>query len=315
MEGTWLTQLQMLQHRATRDLAWAALSPPLLENLPELPQLPVPENKEILWQWLVQQDQAPDALHEYLARQPHRLGLYFEALWQFLLMHAPLFNEDCTLLAHNLPVYQQLNKGRQTAGAFDFILQRGNHYLPLEIAVKFYLGVPARESFPGDWHAWPGPDSRDSAAGKFQHLAQHQLQLGNTDAGRALLRQTCPSLFPAPARCIIKGYFFYPAEGDIAPPQHAHAHHLRGQWWYAEHFLRAAPDNRFIFLPKARWLAPATAAATETQNKVDLWRGLVDEEQHHFPVMLAEMQPSNDRWYEYKRHCLVPDHWPGTAPC
>lgn len=313
MEGTWLTQLQMLQHHEVQDLAWAVFSPPLLENLPELPQLMVPDDEKILWQWLTQLDQAPAALQAHLTRQPRRLGLYFEALWQFLLLEAPLCNQNPTLLAHNFPVYQQLAKGRKTVGAFDFILQSGAHYLPLEITVKFYLGVPARESFAGDWQAWPGPDSRDSAAGKFQHLAQHQLQLANSEIGKALLQQTFPELSPAPARCIIKGYFFYPAAGEINPPQYAHPGHLRGQWWYAEHFLRAAPESRFVFLPKAHWLAPAIAAENDTKNKADLWQGLVAAGQHRFPVMLAEMQRSGDRWHECKRHCIVPDYWPGTA--
>lgn len=316
MKQTLAELLKSLHDPSVRDLAWALWSPPLITGHPDIPLLDLPglENRALI-DWLHQLDQQPARLHARLPASPQRrLGLYFESLWQFLLEKAPLFTEPTTLLAHNLAVYQPeaIGKGRVTVGAFDFLLQKEHICQHLEVTVKFYLGVPGREAFAGDWNAWPGPDSNDRAEVKFHRMASHQLKLAHTPEGLNTLESLCGHAIEVEPAAVIRGRFFYPAMQQMTSPQYSHPRHLRGQWWYPQDFLQHAADSLFVFLPKSRWLSPVQLPKNQGMNKSALWDMLTKEGKTRFPVMIAELESSDGGLYERSRHCVVPAHWPAT---
>lgn len=312
--------LTRLQHRITRDMAWLLFSPPLLDESAgvQLFSLP-PDAPGRLADWLLALDANPAPLQHHLANAPRRLGLYAEQLWLFIWQQAPVFEQPLAAVHHNLPVYAaaESGKGRITRGAFDFLLGDGESWQPLEVTVKFYLGVPEWQKTPGDWFAWPGPDSRDSAGSKFGHLVAHQLRLAETPEGRERLQQLEPSLPVKPGRALLRGYFFYPANRVLNPPRHSHPQHLRGQWWYGKDFLQLAADRRFVYLPKEEWLSPQRRQPQETASGQQLWEQLSAEGKTRYPLMLAELRPAEGGYVEQQRHCIVPDYWPATAtpPC
>ena len=253
--------------QAVRDLAWTCFSPGLLhswqladdgQNVADCGLTLTPARAH----WLAQLDDAPEVLHEFLARNPvKRLGIYSEQLWHFFLEQDP----DVTLVAHNLPVRDQ---GR-TLGEFDVIYwchQRQRHF-HLELAVKFFLGwrqhtqcEPASQ-----WREWLGPSSRDRLDLKLKQLLRRQIQLGEHPVARAQLSALG---IESPAQEIaIKGYLFQ-SLSDPLPPPFGYNTQCRLQHWIPVDKLAAqlpllAPE-RYLLLDKSRWLSPVRAQGEDT---------------------------------------------------
>lgn len=90
----------------------------------------------------VHNDQVTDSDYSELVeilhqRRSHLLGIYYESLWQYILRHS----EDYQLLACNL----QVQDNHQTLGEYDLILKslRQEVFIHRELAIKYYLGLPA----------------------------------------------------------------------------------------------------------------------------------------------------------------------------
>ncbi|HEY6130696.1 MAG TPA: DUF1853 family protein, partial [Halioglobus sp.] len=248
------------QTQEVRDLAWACFSPSPL-NVDQLagassgiatcfPPL-TPERKL----WLERLDNDPTALLEHLAqRHTHRLGVYFEQLWHFFLQ------QDCDteLVAHNLPVCSE----RRILGEFDCIYycHQRNCHVHLELAVKFYLGIPRAVSgdTAGYLYEWLGPDRQDRLDIKLQQLLQHQILLGEHPAAKQTLKAL--GIGDLAREVVLKGYLFQP---DTAIPPFPPGYNPQCvlQRWVECQKLRGhcatTEAESYVILPKRRWLCPA----------------------------------------------------------
>jgi len=167
---------RQLQQDAVRELAWTLLATPLLDAPAASVRHPLTASDwaarpERLADWLLQLDRQPQPLLDWLARQPiHRLGHHYERLWQFAALAAP----GVELLGHNLAV----REGNRTLGELDLLLRDAEGIQPIELAVKFYLGLPSAAHAP----RWYGPDPRDRLDLKLGHLYRQQLPLAGLAA-------------------------------------------------------------------------------------------------------------------------------------
>lgn len=252
------------RHPLVRDLAWLCLAPDLLA-LSETPGVTCPGRPTLtelgldgpgqLAAWLDRWAADPGPLEAALGdHRGLRLGLYHERFWQFLLARAP----GTELLAHNLAIHRQ---GR-TLGELDLLYRHREAPTPihLEVAIKFYLGLP--EGPGGETHQarWVGPGCVDSLASKREHLVRHQLPLAEHPEARQALN-ACLGMAEAPLqqRLAMPGVLFYPWRGTLPAPREATRAHLRGLWlpwrnWPA--FCETLPPATLASrLHKPHWMA------------------------------------------------------------
>lgn len=300
-----------------RDLAWTIVSPPLLDSdYPHGAASVSPAWCEqayaALQPWLAQLDREPAPLIDWLARQQGRLlGRHFERLIEFWLRHWPG--------VRFLGAQEQVRLGERAVGEFDFLFldhDRGRavHW---EAAVKFYL----RHGRPDGGFEWLGPNPRDTLAKKLHKVFQHQLRMvGRPEAQPVLQRLGIASLQP---EAFIKGYLFYPAEGDWQHPEAepggipagVAASHLKGWWTSAGDrcIPEGGPESRWVVLERLAWLAPARAAGTRPGLGREARDRLLDEHfaHSHKPLLLAELLPASDgTWREASRGFVAPVRWP-----
>ncbi|SDH38914.1 hypothetical protein SAMN05216588_104223 [Pseudomonas flavescens] len=299
---------QRLQHPVARDLAWVLLSPPLLARSPcpqrhPLSASPWARQPGRLAAWLQRQDQAPQALHAWLAqRSVRRLGLYYERLWQFALQAAP----GIEVLAANLPI----REAGHTLGELDLLLRDDSGVHHLELAIKLYLG----NTSPGAGQ-WIGPGSQDRLDIKLEHLASHQLPLSARPEARPALEALTGK--PIQAAMWLAGYLFYPHARQRAAPAGAHPRHLRGTWlhrrdWPAFHAADA--QAHWQPLPRRAWLAPARLPQTEDWSPARLQRWLDELPESADAQLLVDLRPDGSGYLrEWQRLFLVADHWPTTG--
>jgi hypothetical protein len=301
--------LATLHDPAVRDLAWVIGSPGLLDaNHAEYAGQVVDDawcamQLNVCMPWLSALDAAPHALHRHIAAHAsRRLGLYFETLIAFWLIHAP----HMQLVAHNL----QARDGNRTAGEYDLLWRDGKGMVRhWEAAVKFYLqaeAIPATRAF-------IGPGARDRLDLKLDRVFRHQLGLSHTPAGRAALPD---GIKLDEAQAFIKGFLFYPAGAAAAQATPGLSpSHLRG-WWvrYPVTALpQTSPDTGWMILPRLRWLAPLRLEAdASVMTNTELHAVL----KQHFAatseaLQVAELQRATDgAWHECARGFVVCSTWP-----
>lgn len=300
--------LDTLRDPSVRDLAWVMGSPGLLDASHRDYHGQVVEdawcNAQLVTYapWLAGLDLAPQALHDYIAAHPtRRLGHYFEILLAYWLKHMP----DTRLIATNL----QVHNGQRTLGEYDFLFNDASgsvcHW---ESAIKFYLQAEPRP----EQRAFIGPGTRDRLDLKLERVFKHQLVLGNSLAGKQALPQ---GVTLDRSRAFIKGYLFYPAQQRVKiMAAGISAAHLTG--WWARHGLdelpQASANNRWLMLPRMRWLSPALLAAdAEVMTDAAIRAQL----QEHFSastdaVLLFEMRRVEYGWQEQARGFVVCPSWP-----
>lgn len=297
------------RHQAVRDLAWALASPPLL----------APADNDILWldddwcrqtlaassDWLARLDHDPTPLLTALAGRDQRLGSYFEGLLAFWL--ASPANTRYRLIAQNLPVRAQ----RLTLGELDFLVEdrQLGEIQHWEVAVKFYLGVPARDQRRNQELDWIGPGLHDRLERKRAHLTGQQLGLTRTPAGMALMQQL--HLPPARPVCLLKGALFYPA-GHQRPPQDA-GHDHPGGWWLPVTDFLADPAHHtlsWLPLPKRNWLTAVTAPEDLGQAvSAEQLSALLISETSHRAMAVIGIRDGR----EVTRGFVAPAGWPHQA--
>lgn len=174
-------QLETLSEPNVRALARAVFAEPLLELLERQsvsadslqhrnsPLFPLDTAR---LNWLQALDQRPDTLLSHLSKSPsHRLGIYYERLWQFFLQQDPMVNP----IAFNFAV----RSGSQTLGEFDALFEHSERGLVhLELAVKFYLAKAAK---PHTWASWLGPGKQDRLDLKLNRMLNRQANLGDVN--------------------------------------------------------------------------------------------------------------------------------------
>ncbi len=286
------------QDPLVRDLAWAGFSPLLIKG-PGLTGAELPLSEE--WHARLDRlDRDPSELKAFLGdTHAGRLGLYYERLWHYLLEKDP----DTRLIAHNLRVQD----GHRTVGEFDCIYwcRRREAHVHLELAVKFYLGVPGTDT-------WLGPGQHDRLDQKLQHLLDHQSRLSEHPAAQATLRQygieSCISLVD------IKGYLFAPAAGVTTPEYHNPGNPLC-DWYRVEEFtaLGALPDDwaGWAEIPRHRWLAPYAI----DDNRVSDQNALIDTlaKRLHPGSRPVQMAACDALGREQRRCFVTPNDWPGEG--
>ncbi|MEZ5524805.1 MAG: DUF1853 family protein [Pseudomonadales bacterium] len=296
--------------RLQNDLLWAASSADMMQfgDIPSAQGLrsvsASPANGQ-LQLWLQTEDHTSALLALIKARQPRRLGIYFEVLWQYILEYYP----DFELIHRNLPVIS----GKQTLGEMDFIYYchiRKRH-IHLETAVKFYLGLPAKEAeTQPQWRNWLGPGCVDRLDIKLAKMLGKQTRLSATAAGSSTLRQTG---IDNPLREIcLKGYFFYPLSNNCPPPPQSHAQHARGYWLRQKQLPQLPPHSTWYVMKKEEWLSPVTGpheASVLTARELE--SGIKQQlATRPFPMMIARMSQSYQGLVEHQRYFVTPDNWP-----
>ena len=300
--------LQNLRNPAVRDLAWTLCSSPMLGETTKAQRHPLQAScwrrqPQRLADWLAQQDRDPSALHSWLAEKPvHRLGLYYERLWQFALHAAP----DVEVVAANLPI----RHNGQTLGELDLLLRddEGEHHL--ELAVKFYLGPDG-----SDTADWLGPGSHDRLDLKLSHLAHHQLPLSSRREARGLLNELQVS--EAHSAFWLGGYLFYPWPSGCPLPRGAAPAHCRGNWlrqrdW--NDFAVTRPGAQWQPLPRLAWLAPTRVSADGrcSDEMFEQWLNTLRPEAQAQLLVRLEEDHAGD-WREVERIFLVNDQWPAHS--
>ncbi|MGM0691997.1 MAG: DUF1853 family protein [Pseudomonadota bacterium] len=305
-------------HPLVRDLAWLLLAPDLIAmpwpGRPSRGELGL-DDDDRLAAWLDALEATPGALEAHLAPSlKGRMGLYHERLWQFLLAEAP----GTRLLAHNLRIQQ----GKRTLGELDLLYARrdGPGPVHLEVAIKFYLGLPQGPGTADGQARWIGPSGADSLAAKREHLHRHQLTLARSPEARVALApflashtdQACPTR-PMQARVALPGVLFYPWHAPLPAPREATPDHLQGRWLFAGdwHRLRdGLPRGTYgSWLHKPHWLALPRREALQPLRDLE---ARLDQ---HFsspapPVQLA-------LWHAemgWRRVFVVADDWPRQIP-
>jgi len=144
-DATATALLARCHHPLVRDLAWLLLAPDLVDSgwpaRPSRRELGL-DDGDRLAAFLDDLEAAPETLEQRVGDTVNgRMGLYHERLWQYLLDRAP----GTCLLAHNLRVH----RGKLTLGELDLLYRRRDtpSLIHLEVAIKFYLGLPEG---PGD---------------------------------------------------------------------------------------------------------------------------------------------------------------------
>ncbi|MCK2183093.1 DUF1853 family protein [Halomonas getboli] len=303
------------RHPLVRDLAWLLQAPDLLSldapGRPDRHCLGLASDAALV-DYLAALDAAPAKLERYVGSALEaRMGHYHERLWQFLLDTAP----NTRLLAHNLPVLQE----RRTLGELDLIYAETPDPVPvhLEVAIKYYLGLPEGPGADDDQARWIGPGGLDSLALKRHHLEHHQLPLAQRPVTRlALAERLGAPVTRLRQRLAMPGVLFYPWQADLPAPRHAAPDHLRGHWFHWRDWPRwraSLPDTtRGAWLCKPHWLAlPPEAQLTSLSSLGHRLR--LHFAQGGAPVQLGLCLGStpSSPWY---RVFVVDDAWPNRVP-
>lgn len=304
-----------------RDIAWLIATPDIVELPPPIPCAGRPTMEELglartLLPWLRQLGQPP--LSALNGSRAMRMGHYHERLWHTLLNHAP----NTRLLARNV----RISRKRNTLGELDMLYRTRANPAPvhLEVAIKFYLGLPEGPGAATSQSRWIGPGGLDSLALKCGHLRRHQLPLSTTaPALETLAHWLTPRDIGVSSselgeqltqRLAMPGVLYYPWHAAMPAPEGATADHRRGTWCYLRDWpaLAASVTERpeMAWLEKPHWLAPPLHSAFRPMaeqlpaifEKVHAWRS---------PQQVMLYYPQQQR---YERLFLVPDNWPRQVP-
>lgn len=289
-------------------------SPSMLATSPEVVSTDTCHNiYQFHYDWLLDLDQRPELLITALEKnQCSRLGYYFEHLVAFWLQQRLAGD----YFESHLRVFEQ----KRVIGEFDFLFTPigSNQLVHWETAVKFYLQFTHDN---GDV-LWYGPNARDRLDIKVDRVLSHQLRLGNSPQGRALLQEK--GFATVQAQTFFKGYLFYPVSGNWLKPQKLPdtiaLDHLKGWWTYINRLELpdSDPSDRWKVLPRLEWLA--TRVIQDPQNL-----GLMDKVElrdflnRHFAsnrqsLLIAQMiRDTKGHWQEKSRGFVVSRNWPANC--
>ncbi|MEE9309856.1 MAG: DUF1853 family protein [Cocleimonas sp.] len=237
-------------HRLIRDLAWVIVSPPLVSG--NFNDTHWWNHADCLSEFedclptLLALDKDPSPLIKHFEQlKSGRLGLRFEHFIAYWIIISPNYELITQNLQIIMPIEDPHKKGNHTHGELDFIIRdtRTDKTIHLEVAVKFYLGTLPYD----DPYRWFGTNTSDQLGKKFDHLKQHQTQLGEKFS--PYLKERGHTIDER--QCFLKGRLFYPVGSD-KPPENVTENHLRGRW------IQSPNKNTSGFvnaLDKKDWLA------------------------------------------------------------
>lgn len=313
-----MTTIPLIKTHCVRDLAWSCFGQNLINDFADIGSTDSVQRchirlTEARQQWLQQLDQNPAPLLNHLKqlRSP-RIGLYFEALWQFFIQH----DAQLELLAHNL----QVSQNKQTVGEFDLIyrdISTGHHY-HLELAIKFYLNKSLTLKsaiFSSDFKHWLGPNAIDRLDIKTEHLLNHQTQLSANEAGKAALSRL--GVDQVITEIAIKGQLYYPLR--INPPPSSvtlSPNHDYGHWINLSKLERIIQNTGdWVILNRSEWISPVYAAIAELTDRVKNPLSLQAILTVYFsnnmqPVMICALEQVGEHYREKLRFFITHDRWP-----
>ncbi|ALM52490.1 DUF1853 family protein [Halomonas huangheensis] len=325
-----------LKHPLVRDLAWLMAAPDLVQTRwpgrPDLATLGF-ESSGALETFLQQLDSHPQPLEDWLGNNSsRRLGPYHEHLWQFLLHTSP----NTELLAHNIPVRVE----RRTLGELDLIYRAHDSDLRhLEVAVKFYLGIPQGPQQPDSAARWIGPGGLDSLALKVSHLSRHQLPLMFSPAARLALTERFTELGiqqppqPPQPQLAMPGVLFRPWHAPSLPlPAITAPGALQGLWCHWRDWSKLCSEHPTLqfgsCLTRPHWLAPPRPDHWQSQRTLSrtlaahfaTWATPVQLMLCRDPLEFAASplpHPANDNAPPEqvgRRIFVVSDDWPRQIP-
>ena len=325
----------LFHHRPVRDLAWALLSPAFFIELPDIGN----ECLSAIWQddelipWLYELDTNIEPLLTHLKDQrATRLGIYFEQLLSFYFSHYPRF----ALLAKNLQANSDKRTDKRTIGEYDFIIwdKKDQQHYHVEVAIKFYIGASSsmtptvlnisKNTPIYNWHYWIGPNKKDSLGIKLNHLLHHQLQLSQTDAGKAALATIGLTADQLKPKLLLTGRLYLPhpltethQEKTINLPDFGQYKTPFRQYWYAKKTLidsLNSTDNRdsdkdegetdndccYIILPRQLWMSALTKEDVENNSLEHLSSEalvtlLHDSTDQDMPLHIAQLTYANQQ--------------------
>ncbi len=345
----------LYDNQPVRDLAWIFSSPSLFSSSALLSK-----HQPLDLPWFGQLDKDFISLEKHLStKNMNMIGGYFEALWEFYLGHSP----DNRLIASNIQVFadnkcmndktrelisdsdmsisqvddfnKKERRGR-TLGEFDFIYYNKSsaEYRHLEVAIKYYLGVPepTRGSTLADnssMNCWYGPATRDRLDIKLNKLVRHQSKLSLSQEGREVLQSlglNQQSIENIKREICLSGYLFYPMKEVMLPPSEIHPQHNRALWLHLSCLsLLISREHLWGVAKKPHWLSPVVQSADKLLDNQLFERAV----RKHFaksqvPVLYARYSklccktrvdvPSeylaNPRYYVEQLIFIVPDSWP-----
>ena len=283
---------------AVRDLAWAIGSPPILCRSDAAATWPTAD-----WYYSITEKYAPilrqldsdpsPLVHELEKRTDHRLGRYFECLWQYWLAHNGRFR----LLHANLPIRDH----QRTLGEFDLLVKDtlSGKTMHWELAVKFYLGMGDSS----DAQNWWGPRQRDRLDIKTQHMLNHQCRLHHQAAARTTLKKLGIQIDES--WLLLKGRLFYPL-GTAAPgPEHACPEHLQGFWTVPSQLAAAFENAQLLTLERHQWLAPLVRVDRKKSANPRVVLASIMDEVKELPRCIAVIQDG----IELTRGFVVAEDW------
>lgn len=241
-----------------RDLAWLIFTPNLVENTAientaaSHTFIATHLQKDAVLNWLTSLDKLKEStLEEHVNRRKfRRLGLYCEALFEFIYTHG--FAASCVknrLLARNIQIFSDDEK--TTLGELDFITATRAVTRPstdlsnlifdsinhIEMAIKFFLiddnspltplesqtvcspesqahtGEAETETvkvIPSNAKYCIGPNRRDRLDLKFSRLLSHQLPIGQSDEANKKLARMGLLASTIDPQLLVKGQIFIP---------------------------------------------------------------------------------------------------------
>jgi hypothetical protein len=298
-----LDLLKQLHQPQVRDLAWVMAAPGLL-NAAAAPDFAVTDAfgaqaVRRSMPALRMLDQTPAPLLAWIAaRNPQRLGRYFETLLEYWLVH--LLGGE--LIAANLKV----KDGKLVVGEFDFLWRDADGALQhWEASVKFYLQVDVSAGLAG----YIGTLTRDRLDLKFARLRDKQLKLAATDAGALALPLGHNGLC---ARALLKGWLFYPAGQPVQPAPEVSPQHLQG-WWLRWDGVVNLPQAglRWRVLERLAWLTPALSLDGADLHTEARFSATLDAHfaAHGAPLLVSGMALEAGIWQEVSRGFVVSAGW------
>jgi hypothetical protein len=305
------------RHPLVRALAWLIGSPGLLAAQPAMAgdvlvsDVWCAEALAESYPLLRALDADPGELEAAVAAsKSSRLGRIAECLVGFWIERAERFE----LLARNLAVRES---GR-TLGEFDlvFLDRREGVVVHWEMAVKFYLRRR-------DGSEFLGPEGRDTLSRKADRIFGHQLGLGATPAGQAVLASLCTERVVS--RAFVKGWLFHPDDLGSGSNQ-VNPEHQRGWWRTLDEFRRKdlTDARRYCVMERDSWIVGALAREFDATMDSGAAAAHIGSrlEAGGRALMVAQFDPQWDPMLGRTQACLresgrgfvVPDKWGASAP-
>jgi hypothetical protein len=240
---------------------------------------------------------------DFTYKETHRLGVYFEQLWQHL-------TQSCSsleVIKHNLQVIIE----KHTYGEFDSILydQVLDRTLHCELAVKFYLKIGAG----GELSHWVGPNLRDRFDDKYKKLFEHQLVLSRQDMITPWLKEQNISVDQE--KVLTRGRLFYPLEDFMVEkfeyPQEVNPQHLKGFWtkWQDFAHLQLSSAIEWFLLPKKFWLSSITADELSELKPLDNKAILIHGHNEKYEFQRVQQVVGMRQGKEIMRGFVVTEDW------